>query len=76
MCRQSADCEAVCTRTVWLWVQVRRFLHEESMKEGPELLILRRLEPSRGRYKHCKRSFVEEKMLPQVTIVRMTMKRK
>ena len=41
----------------------RRFLHEESVVEGLQLLILRRLDPSRGRFKLCRRSSVEEKML-------------
>ena len=47
--------------------ELRRCLHEESEVEGPELLellILMRLEPSKGRSKRCKRSFVEERMLP------------
>ena len=47
--------------------------------EGPELLellILRRLEPSKFRFKHCKRSFIEEQMLLQVTKVRKIMKKK
>ena len=41
-----------------------------------ELLILRRLEPSRGRFKHCRRRFVEERMLWQAMKVRKTMKKK
>ena len=44
--------------------------------EGLELLILRRLEPSRGRFKHCRRRPVEDRMLPQVTKVRKEMKKK
>ena len=44
--------------------------------EGLEILILRRLEPSKGRFKHCRRSSVEEQMLPQVKKVRKTMKKK
>ena len=59
-----------------MWVELRRFLQEESEVEGPELLILRRLEPSKGRFKHCMRSFVQERMLPQATKVRKTMKKK
>ena len=58
---------------------LRRYLHEESEVEGLdllELLILRRLEPSKSRFKHCRRIFVEERMLPQVTKVRKTMKKK
>ena len=56
--------------------ELRRCLHKESVVEGLELLILRRLEPSKGRYKHCRRSSIEEQMLSQVTTVRMTMKKK
>ena len=44
--------------------------------EGLKLLILRRLEPSRGRFKHCRRRSVEERMLLQMTKVRKTMKKK
>ena len=54
----------------------RRFFHEENMVEGLELLILRRLEPSRGRFKHCRWRSVEEQMLPQAMKVRMKMKKK
>ena len=59
--------------------ELRRCLHEESEVEGPELLellILRRLEPSEDRFKRCRRSSVEERMLPQATKVRKTMKKK
>ena len=44
--------------------------------ERLELLILIRLEPFKGKSKHCRRSFVGEQMLLQVTKVRMTMKKK
>ena len=56
-----------------------RFLHEEREVEGPqllELLILRRLEPSEDNFKHCRRSFVEERMLLQATKVRKMRKKK
>ena len=59
-----------------MWVPVRRCLHEESVVEGLKLLILRRLEPSKGRYKHYRRSSIEEQMLSQVMTVRMKMKKK
>ena len=54
----------------------RRCLHEEIMVEGLELLILRRLEPSKGRFKHCRRRSVEERMLPHAMKVRKTMEKK
>ena len=59
-----------------MWVELRRCLHEKIEVEGPELLILRRLEPSKGRSKHCERSSVEEQMLPQATKVRKIVKKK
>ena len=55
--------------------ELRRCLHEESVVEGPELLILRRLEPSRGMFKHCRRRSIDERMLPQAMKVRKTMKK-
>ena len=58
--------------------ELRRCLHEEKEVEGSdllELLILRRLEPSKGRFKRCKRSSVEEQMLPHATKVRKKMKK-
>ena len=54
----------------------RRCLQEESMVEGPNLLILRRLEPSKGRFKNYKRISIEEQMFLQATKVRKTMKKK
>ena len=56
-----------------------RCLHEEREVEGSELLellILRRLEPSKGKFKHCWRSSVEKRMLPQATKVRKIVKKK
>ena len=38
----------------------RGCLHEESMVEGLELLILRGLEHSKGKFKHSRRRFVED----------------
>ena len=59
--------------------ELRRCLHEESEVEGLELLcllILRRLEPSRDRLMHCRRSSIEEQMLLQTMKVRKTIKKK
>ena len=55
--------------------KIGRCLHEGSMVEGLELLLLR-LEPSRDKSKHCRRSSVEERMLLQVTKVRKMRKKK
>ena len=44
--------------------------------EETELLILRRLELSKGKFKHCRRNSVEERMLLQATKVRKTMKKR
>ena len=41
-----------------------------------DLLILRRLEPSKCRFKHCRRSSVDERMLLQATKVRKMRKKK
>ena len=42
-----------------------------------EMLILRRLDPSKGRFKRCRRRSIEEQMLPQaMTTMRKTMKNK
>ena len=41
-----------------------------------ELLILRRLEPFEDRFKHCRRSSIEEQMLLQVTKARNMRKKK
>ena len=41
-----------------------------------ELLILRRLEPSKGRFKCCRRSSIEERMLLQAKKVRKMRKKK
>ena len=56
--------------------ELRRCLHEESELEELELLILRRLEPSKGRFKRCRRNSVKEQMLFQAMKVRKTMKKR
>ena len=59
--------------------ELRRCFHEEIEVEGPELLellILRRLEPFEDRFKHCRRSSIEERMLLQATKVRKMRKKK
>ena len=56
--------------------ELRRCLHEESEVEGIELLILMRLQFSKGRFNNFKRNSIEEQMFPQVMKVRKTMKKK
>ena len=54
----------------------RRCHLEENVVIGIEILILRRLGPSRDKSKHCKRSFIKERMLWHTTKVRKIMKKK
>ena len=56
--------------------ELRKCLNEESVVEGIELLILRRLEPSKGRFKNCRRRSIEERMLPQARKERKIVKKK
>ena len=56
--------------------ELRKFLHEEREVKGPHFFILMRLDPFKDSFKRCRRSSVEEQMLPQATKVRKSMKKK